>query len=254
MRAQGFTLVELLVTIVIVSVLAVLTAGAGWNVYRNSSLAVSAANIRQLSMGGQSYLADNNHVFWPYRRTVLTPGATGAAWWFGFETTASLGGAEGTRDFDPQGGPLGAYVPKGTRPDPSFAFGGTALKPKYRNGYIGVGYNVLLGGGWSWNERPEALRNYWALSDPSKVVVFFTSAQVNTMQAPASPSRPMLEEFYGIDEREVTVHFRHRGYAMVAFADGNAGFLPIDESTRDSRASKANIGRFAPKNSKKYLE
>jgi len=253
MRAKGFTLLELLVTIAIVAVLAVLAAGAGWQVYRNSSLAVSAANIRQLSVGAQSYLADNNHVFWPYRRTVQTPEASGVAWWFGFETTASLGAPEGTRDFDPQGGPLAGYIPKGTRPDPSFAFGGTALKPKYRNGYIGIGYNVLLGGGWSWNEDPKSLRSYWALSNPAKVVVFFTSAQVTTL-APASRSRPMVEEFYGIDEREVTVHFRHHGYAMVAFADGSAGFLPIDESTRDPRAPKADIGRFAPKNSKKYLE
>lgn len=254
MRTQGFTLLELLVTIAIVAVLAVVAAGAGWALYRESSLAVSASNIRQLSAGGQSYLADNNHVFWPYFRSVLTPDNPGVAWWFGFETAASVGAAEGARDFDPQGGPLAAYVPKGTRPDPSFAFGGTAFKPKYRHGYLGIGYNVLLGGGWRWNEDPRSLRNYWTLSDPAKVVVFFTSAQVNTMQAPASASRPMLEEFYGIDERETTVHFRHHGYAMVAFADGNAGFLPIDKSTLDPRAPKANIGRFAPKGSKKYLE
>ncbi|HEY5793293.1 MAG TPA: hypothetical protein VIS74_08340, partial [Chthoniobacterales bacterium] len=60
--------------------------------------------------------------------------------------------------------------------------------------------------------------------------------------------------FYGIDQNEITVHFRHHGQAMVAFASGSVGFLPIDETTRDSRAPKASIGRFAPRGDKKYLE
>jgi prepilin-type processing-associated H-X9-DG protein len=64
----------------------------------------------------------------------------------------------------------------------------------------------------------------------------------------------MLEEFYLLDDKEVTVHFRHNGLAMVAFADGSAGFLPMDESTRDPRAPKANVGRFAPVGSTQYLK
>ena len=64
----------------------------------------------------------------------------------------------------------------------------------------------------------------------------------------------MLEEFYGVDEKEVTVHFRHNGKAMVSFASGNAGFLDMDESTRDPRMPKANVGRFAPKGDTTYLK
>ncbi|MEI8292457.1 MAG: hypothetical protein WCG66_00550 [bacterium] len=158
---------------------------------------------------------------------------------------------EGQRNFDPTKGPLADYVPKGFRPDPSFALGGRAFKPKYRNGYIGLGYNTLLGGGFMGSG---VLMKQTLLADPSQVVVFFTAAQVNTFQRPATSRNPMIEEFYGIDEREVTVHFRHRGQAMVSFASGNAGFLPMDESTRDKRAPGANIGRFAPPGSKKFLE
>jgi hypothetical protein len=40
---------------------------------------------------------------------------------------------------------------------------------------------------------------------------------------------------------------------MVAFADGSAGFLPLEKSTLDTRAPQAAIGRFAPKGSLKYL-
>lgn len=94
---------------------------------------------------------------------------------------------------------------------------------------------------------------YWDLENPDKTVVFATSAQINTFQKPASAKNPMIEEFYGIDQNFVTVHFRHQGNAMVAFASGSAGFLPIDESTRDRRAPAANVGRFAPRGSDKHL-
>lgn len=250
MRAAAFTFIELLAVLAITAFLIVVAISAGWKVYEASSLAVSANNIRQLAAGGISYLADHNQSYWPYRKNTPAPEA-GVAWWFGFEPAASMSAAEGTRIFDPSLGPLGAYFPKGTRPDPSFALNGNAFKPKYRQGYIGTGYNVLLGGGFL---GVAALKNHGQIPHPEKVVVFFTSAQVNTFQPPASPAHPKLEEFYGIDQKETTVHFRHHGNAMVSFATGNAGFLPIDEGTRDLRLPEANVGRFAPVGSKEYLE
>jgi len=248
--AKGFTLIELLAVITIILVLGVVTAGAGWKVYENSSLAVSANNIRQLAAGGMNYLAEHNYVYWSYRANDPENGV-GVTWWFGFEPLASLGRREGDREFDAAKGPLGGYIPKGIRPDPSFALGGNAFKPKYRNGYIGTGYNVLLGGGFLGSR---ALQNHFQLSDPAKVVVFFTSAQVNTFQRPASARNPMIEEFYGIDEKERTVHFRHNGKAMVSFASGNAGFLDLEESSRDNRLPTGNVGRFAPVGSTEFLK
>ncbi len=254
MREKGFTLIELLASTAIVLILGTLLTGAGWKVYESSSLAVSANNIRQLSMGASAYLGDNNQTFWPYREAV--PGQ-GVKWWFGFETTESLASGEGNRTFDPKMGPLANYVPAGFRPDPSFTFTGKAYKPKFRFGYLGLAYNVLLAAqdgnrtkAWIGIGEPVRLGQ---LAHPDQTVVFATSAQVNTFQAPASASNPMIEEFYGIDDREVTVHFRHRGNAMVAYASGNVGFLPIDESTRDRRAPKAAVGRFAPVGSLLYL-
>lgn len=253
MREKGFTLVELLAVIAIVLVLSVVAAGAGWKVYESSSLAVSANNIRQLAAGGVNYLAEHNYVFWPWCEYDFATRET--IWWWGRETDASKSSPEGTRDFDPTSGPLGAYIPKGTRPDPSFSLGGSAFKPKFRNGYIGAGYNTLLAGGWRWiNDQQTPRLNYWQLSDPSKVVVFFTSAQV-AFQPPASPKHPMLEEFYGVDVwSQPSIHFRHHGKAMVSFASGSAGFLDMDESTRDRRMPKANVGRFAPAGDTTYLK
>ncbi len=242
LRRRAFSLIELLVAAGITSVLAALLAGTGWSVYKNSSLAVSANNIRQLTAGGAAYLADNHYVFWKFREDRST---NGSVWWFGYETTKSrFHTPEGQRTFDPDDGPLAGYIPAAVRPDPSFSLTGKAFKPKYKNGYIGVGYNMLLSG---------TNASYWRLPEPGKIVVFATSAQVNSFQPPASAKNPMIEEFYGLNGSDVTVHFRHGNSAMVGFADGSAGFLPMDASTKDPTAPKANIGRFAPKGSTLYL-
>ncbi len=246
MRKRAFTLVELLVVLAIVAVLASLLATAGWQAYRSSSLAVSASNIRQLTAGACQYLAENNQTYWKYREDE----AGGTKWWWGYESHGSQSAGEGNRRFDPQRSPLAGYIPAALRPDPSFAMDGSAFKPKYQSGYIGVGYNVVLGGGFfGTTKKPLKPLRQGQLSDPSRVVVFATSAQVYPFS-----SKPMIEEFYGIDEKEITVHFRNGGLAMVGYANGSAGFLPMDESTRDRRAPKANVGRFAPVGSKKYLQ
>jgi prepilin-type N-terminal cleavage/methylation domain-containing protein len=249
---SAFSLVELLAAVAILTVLAGIAFGVGRKVHASSSLAVSANNIRQLAAGGAAYLADNNYNFWPF--LVKTP--EGHRWWFGLEPSSSVGRPEGSRAIDMAAGPLGAYIPRGMAPDPSLRLSGAAFKPKFEFGYIGCGYNVLLANGWETFERPGARKpiRYWELQNPAQTVVFATSAQVNTFQRPASPSNPMVEEFYGIDQREATVHGRHGGNAMVAFATGNAGFLPLDPSTIDRRAPGAKIGRFAPRGSTLYLK
>jgi hypothetical protein len=243
----AFSLVEMLVAGSIIAVLAVMLAGAGWQVYKNSSLAVSASNIRQLAAGGAAYLAENNHRFWKYRTTNEQP--TAVVWWFGLEPEPR---PEGQRLLVPDGGPLAGYVPAALRPDPGFRLSGVAFKPKFRFGYIGIGYNTHLGGGWMPGTNTP-VRSYWDLPRPGEIVVFATSAQINTFQAPATPKKPLIEEFYGLSDNETTVHFRHADFAMVGFADGSAGFLPMDRTTLDLRAPKAAIGRFAPKGSSKHL-
>lgn len=250
MKNRAFTLIELLVAIGIIVVLSAVAAPAVWGAYKSSSLAVSANNIRQLAAGGSAYLGDNNYRFWPY----LTRSPSGDVYWFGLEAAEHKGKPEGERIIDMEAGPLGAYMPRSMVPDPSFGFTGKPFKPKYKFGYIGVGYNVHLAGEKngraSWltvPKGPQPLR-YWDLKNPGQTVVFATSAQVYPFRKDA-----VIEEFYGIDQKEVTVHFRHNDQAMVAFANGSAGFLPMDPSTRDARAPEANVGRFAPKGSTRYL-
>ena len=215
--------------------------------YKASSLAVSANNIRQLAAGGAAYLGDNNYRFWPYASTNRVNGASGVSWWFGFESSKSLGKAEGERTIDMENGPLGPYMPRNMAPDPSFSFAGKPFKPKYKFGYIGIGYNVLLSGANGWMPSGGPPLRFWDLAKPGQTVVFATAAQINSFQKPASPKNPMIEEFYGFDDdtRKIpSVHFRHNGSAMVAFADGSAGLIPMDPSLIDQRAPDANVGRL----------
>jgi len=249
-KKRGYTLLEVLVVIGVVAILAGIIMPVARQAIYSSTLATSSSNLRQLSAGMAAYLSANSQTFWRYREDVNEPDRRGVRWWFGFEDITSMRTPEGERSFDSEQGPLGGYVPGGFQPDPSFGLSGEPFKPKYQFGYIGVGYNVLLGGGWMGNDP---LVRYSQLKNPSRVVVFATSAQVNVFQAPASSLNPMIEEFYGIDETERTVHFRHRDRALVAFADASIGFIPMDESTRDNRAPEANVGRFAPVGSDKYL-
>ena len=248
-KNHAFTLVELLVVTATIIVLCAVAAPAVWGAYKTSSLAVSANNIRQLAAGGAAYLGDNNYRFWPYRRDGEIGGVKGAIWWFGFEPGKSLGKPEGQRTIDMDNGPLGPYVPRNITPDPSFGFAGTPFKPKYKHGYIGIGYNVLLAGRNGWTTGGGPPLRYWDLPNPGRTVVFATAAQVNTFQKPASPRKPMIEEFYGFDDdrgKIPSVHFRHSGRAMVAYATGAAGLVPMDESGKDRRAPEANVGRLAP--------
>jgi len=248
-KEPAFTLIELLVVTATIIVLCAVAAPAVWGAYKMSSLAVSANNIRQLAAGGAAYLGDNNYRFWPYRSNGEVDGTKGAVWWFGFEPGKSLGKPEGERTIDMDNGPLGPYVPRNIAPDPSFGFAGTPFKPKYKHGYIGIGYNVVLSGQGGWTPRGGPPLRYWDLRHPEKTVVFATAAQVNTFQKPASARNPMIEEFYGFDDdrgKIPSVHFRHNGQAMVAYATGSAGLVPMDESTRDRRAPDANVGRLPP--------
>lgn len=232
-RREAFTLVELLVVLGIVVVLAVLLVPAARSVYASSTDATSAHVIAQLNAAAQSYLAENGMIFWPYR--VNTNGGT--QWWFGLEPSASLSAPEGKRWLDLNQGPLGPYIAAsgGMAVDPSFSRSGNTFKPKYGSTHFAYGYNLLLQG-----------KSQLALSSPGKIPVFATCAQVNTFQAPATAKKPMVEEFYYFNATERTVHFRVGGQAMVGYADGSAGCLPMMPGTLDSRMPGANIGRLAP--------
>lgn len=247
-RCAAFTLAELLVVVVIISILASIALPVYQRARLSAWRAVSAHTLSQLGVGGAAYRADNDGQFWPYKHLE----ADGVTWWFGFESFASTRSAEGQRVLDLSRGPLGPYViaSGGVKSDPAFMAYSSRFKPKYANGTYGYGYNTLLGGGAL---GAGTLARATQFDHPGDIAVFATCAQVNTFQAPATAKNPMIEEFFLFDNTQTTVHFRFGKRALACMMDGGVRELPMDPSTKDQRMPSANIGRFAPVGSKLYL-
>jgi prepilin-type N-terminal cleavage/methylation domain-containing protein len=237
---HAFTLIELLVTVSIILILAALLVPAARSVYASSTDAVSAHIISQLNAAAESYLAENNQIYWPYK----TPVNGGVQWWFGFEPAASYAqqNSMGKRWLDLTQGPLGPYIAAsgGMAEDPSFTRSGKVFRPKFGNCHFAYGYN--------WQQLPG--KNRYSISNPGQIAVFATCADVNTIQAPATAKNPMVEEQYLFDTgySGPTVQFRIGGNAMVGYADGSAGYLPMVPGSLDTRAPQANIGMLPTTN------
>ena len=238
--SRAFSLIELMAVLFIFGVLLTLLAPAVYAVKRQTTLATSSSALRQLSIAAQTYLMENEGRFFRYREII----SGGVQWWFGFESSSGPS-AEGQRVLDKTRGPLGPYIVNsaGTVPDFAFTSMGASFKPKFKNGYFGFGVNTELTGGTSGNDTNRLL-HINQLARPGQTALFATCAQINTFQAPASAKKPMLEEFYLFTTNEITVHFRHGGNAIVAFADGSQREIPGDRGSFNSRLPSACVGRL----------
>lgn len=241
--SRAFTLIELTAVMVILGILLTLLAPAVYAVRRQTTLASSSSTLRQLSIAAQTYLAENNGRFF----RCLERSNGNDQWWFGYESSSSKSRGEGNRILDKSRSPLGPYIADsaGTVPDFAFTSMGASFKPKYKNGYFGFGVNTELTGGAFANTNTIPLL-FNQISNPGQTVLFATSAQINTFQAPASAKKPMLEEFYMFNakstEAKVAVHFRHAGKALVAYADGSQGEIVGDPASFDKKLPRACVG------------
>jgi prepilin-type processing-associated H-X9-DG protein len=103
----------------------------------------------------------------------------------------------------------------------------------------GYGYNVHLS---AIADQPDLPTD--SIRDPSRCATFADAAQVNVFQPPATPSNPLLEEFYYISTNEPTTHFRHQLRAGAVFADGHVEPSRADSGSIDSRLPRENVGRL----------
>lgn len=233
LSAGGFTLIELLVVMAIVAILATLVLPALIQARAGAGTAFCAGNLRQFGVAAQMYWDDHDGAAFPYRGTA-TP--NGDFFWFGWLER----GEEGQRRFDPTRGMLWPYLAsRAVHLCPALKQHQPDFKPKAGEATGGYGYNLTLS---STPEKPSI--RVTSLLGPAELVSFADAAQVNDFQAPASPEHPMLEEFYYVNHREPTVHFRHAMRATVSFVDGHVTREPPTPGSLDSRLPQASVGRL----------
>jgi prepilin-type N-terminal cleavage/methylation domain-containing protein/prepilin-type processing-associated H-X9-DG protein len=215
----GFTLIELLVSVALIALLAGLLLPS---LIKSSQLADSTrclAHLRQVGLASQLYWDDHGGRAFTERSIRTNNGWT---YWFGWLAD----GSEGLRKFDPSPSPLWPYLQnQKIGICPALNRSATDFKSKAQGAAYGFGYNLLVG------TRGESGIRISTLQAPSDLVVFADCAQINDFQLPATPDKPLLEEFYYFDLTTPTIHFRHREKAQCWFADGHlAGEIPRSNS------------------------
>lgn len=230
---RGFSLTELLVVLSVISVLASLLLPLLGQARQKARQIKCLGQLRQMGMATFMYWEDNSDQLFPYRTSTAEPGNL---YWFGW-----LGrGDEGTRDYISEAGYLFPYINKGSISlCPSFPRQSDVVKWKAKGATFGYGYNLFMG-----QAASERSATSSEITLPSTCALFVDAAQVNTFQHPASPSNPLLEEFYYFNHLEKTTHFRHELNANTVFVDGHAAALKAHKNSLESRLPREWLGHL----------
>lgn len=230
---RGWTLVELLATLLILGLLASLLVAALAGAREKARRVQCVSSVRQLGLACSLYWDDHEGRAFRYRQGPFRGGVT---YWFGWIED----GPEGARRFDPTQGALHPYLEsRKVAICPSLQYALRSFKLKASGPAHGYGYNLNL----STPTGLDPIRVASALR-PSDLATFADAAQVNTFQPPASPDHPMLEEFYYVHPGEATAHFRHSARANAVFSDGHVGPESMEAGSIDLRLPSARVGRL----------
>jgi len=234
---RGFTLVELLVVIAVIAILAALLLPALTRSKSAAKRIQCVSNLRQLGLATQMYWDDNNGACFRYGGTVTNGGQL---YWFGWMGA----GAEGERPFDATQGALYAYLQgRGIELCPALNYAPSQFKLKANGAAYGYGYNLYFSAPPS-----QPAINISRVNCPTDTVLLADAAQVNTFQAPASKSNPLLEEFYYVSTNrgEATAHFRHAQRANAVFCDGHVAPERMEAGSLDQNLPAQFVGRLRP--------
>lgn len=253
---SGLTLVELLTGITVIGVVAALMLAVIPGLKSMSESATCAASLRNLAAAVHLYAAEHDGSVPPYYTTAENGDRI---WYFGRETAASIASPEGARFVDQEAGPLYPYIRSvgSIQICPSFPYGNDYWKPKWQGASFGYGLNLMLSPFRSSDPGsppvPTPVKLH-SVHKPSKTILFADTAQVNTFQAPASASNPLLEEFPYVDNNSRTYHFRHGGKANAVFLDGHVEAFSPWNGTLDTRLPQEKIGLITERRSMKHLK
>ena len=215
----AFSLIELLVVIAILGVLGALLLPGIRVAMEAGRRAACSSNLRQLQTAYLLYLRDHHGRPFPYYQDL----PEGRLWYWGLETGGATAGAEGHRPLDTRRAYLAPYLgdQAAVRICPAIPYGAFYFKQKFSIPSTGYGINLRLLAG-----SPNAIQSWSEITRPGSFLVWADCVQINTWQAPASASNPMLEEWYYVSASSpAKFHFRHNGKLNAVFGDGSVHLL-----------------------------
>jgi prepilin-type N-terminal cleavage/methylation domain-containing protein/prepilin-type processing-associated H-X9-DG protein len=244
LKDRAFTLVELLMVIAMIAILAAMLLPVLTSSKASAWRADCVSNLRQLGIASRLYWDENNGdcFEWYYGDRGATN--NGQTYWFGWLQA----GAETERAYDLSAGALYPYL-SGSRVRlcPSLGYALTQFKLKAEGAVCSYGYNKYLS-----PSNSEVFVSINRVAHPSDTALFGDAAQVNDFQDPASPSNPMIEEWYYLDVPTNFTsrfyypngHFRHSQKANVVFCDGHIAVERMVLGSLDKRLPSQYVGCY----------
>lgn len=230
-NGAGFTLIEVLVVISVIALLMAILLPALAAARSRTQALVCKSNLRQLLIAGIGYATENDGFYVP---------AASDMW-----DNAGLHRWHGVRDsldepFNPNRGPLVGYLADGRVKEcpAKVAFvKGQDWNTNFEQGCGGYGYNMTYIGSRTWQcgiNSVQAWKDTYArttrmteVASPSRTLMFADTAIANdgislieysfTEPPFAVSNGQAVTSFY----MSPSIHFRHRGRANVAWADGH---------------------------------
>ena len=226
--APGFTLVELLVVIAVISVLAAVLAPALTAGLDRAQAGKCKSNIRQLYIANTLYAAEHGS----YVAAASDIFGADLVRWHGTRSSRQ-------QPFDGTRGPLYEYL---SRSD------GIRGCPSFKNFRSGAAFSAFEDscGGYGYNDRGVGSRAYWvgyraaavsngmppsAIREPASTVMFCDTAYPQPRSNPSYLIEYSFAESYQFldnqqppaasGQADPTIHFRHRGQANVVWCDGH---------------------------------
>jgi len=245
MGASGFSLVELLIVMAVLGLLAAILAGAMPAAMAAASGATCRSNLRQLVAANLAYAVDHGR----FVAAASDIAGANSIRWHGVREGRSFNGAKGPLAEYLGGGGASAWVRRcpGFRPE---ADGFEASCGGYGYNALGVGSEVCLPGNSVKTEfgmRPQAI------AFPAATVMFADAAYLKGSGTKAKLIEYSFAEpprFTNGQTPDPTIHFRHRGKANVAWADGHVTAETLERT--GARWASHQLGWFGPDNNELF--
>ena len=228
-KTKGFTLIEVLVVISIISLLTAILMPSLAAARSSARKAVCTSNLRQLVLANIGYATENEGFYVPAASDMWDN--SGRRRWHGFRDSLD-------EPFDPRRGPLAGYLNGGKVkqcPEHVEFVQGDSWAESFEQGCGGYGYNMTYLGSWlcragvGFEESYEKTAKIGEVARPGETLMFADCAMSNNDSSliEYSFAEPPFAVFNGNVMTSFfmspSIHFRHRGRANIGWSDGHAG-------------------------------